>query len=115
MHLFINGTIDSAPTATDTLTATTISHTYDTLNRPLTTTYSTRETVSFTYDKADNPLTMTTNDGATTYTYTNTYDQLNRLITRTDSLLNKKTLYEYNDSGTRKRLHIQPSTGGSDL
>ena len=96
-------------------TAPAISHTYDTLNRPLTTTYSTRETVSFTYDKADNPLTMTTNDGATTYTYTNTYDQLNRLITRTDSLLNKKTLYEYNDSGTRKRLHIQPSTGGRDL
>ena len=100
---------------TGTETAPAVSHTFDNFNRPLTTTYSTGETVSLTYDLGDNPLTMTTNDGSTTYTYTHTYDQLNRLITRTDSLLNKKTFYEYSDTGTRKRMHIQPSTGGSDL
>ena len=92
-----------------------VSYTYDTLNRPSQISYRTGESVSYTYDKSDNLLTLTTNDGSQTYTYTNTHDQLNRLVTRDDSLLGYKTFYEYDDASRRTRMHIQKSTGGSDL
>ena len=91
-----------------------VSYTYDKFNRLSQVSYSTGESVSYTYDLGDNTLTQTTNDGAQTYTYTYTHDQLNRVMTRIDSLLGYKTLYEYDDASMRKRMHIQPSAGGTD-
>ena len=91
-----------------------VSHTYDKFNRLSQVSYKTGESVSYTYDLGDNTLTQTTNDGSQTYTYTYTHDQLNRVMTRIDSLLGYKTLYEYDDASMRKRMHIQPSAGGTD-
>ncbi len=91
-----------------------VSYTYDKFNRPSQVSYKTGESVSYTYDLGDNTLTQTTNDGSQTYTYTYTHDQLNRVMTRIDSLLGYKTLYEYDDSSMRTRMHIQPSAGGTD-
>ena len=91
-----------------------VSYTYDKFNRLSQVSYKTGESVSYTYDLGDNTLTQTTNDGAQTYTYTYTHDQLNRVMTRIDSLLGYKTFYEYDDASMRKRMHIQPSAGGTD-
>ena len=111
----INQVTKAWTSQTGTETAPAVSYAYDNLNRPSTVTYSTGETVSTAYDLGNNPLTLTTNDGTNTYTYTNTYDQLNRVITSNNSHLNLKKFYEYNDTGTRKRMHIQPSTGATDV
>ena len=114
MRVFINGTIDSATTATGTLTATTISHTYDTLNRPLTTTYSTRETVSFTYDLASvdynydvksNVTQLIRNDtgaGGSSKTFTFAYDGINRLTSANYG--NERVTYTYDTVGNRKTM-----------